>query len=398
LIRIKGLFISLLTTLMSGVILLPMSLTDNGWKLSKTAGLRDVASDSSSSAKPNPDLKASLRLTHLLYSAVLDRYMAEGLTTYRPDFLLNERYLRTFLYEWGQAIEKGSPKSSREIWTSISRRSSYLGVNFQIWMQMMPHIFSLKEEGINIGYRRETFLAAVLASESTMDFSGRSSAIVDFVSRDLMTEDADQELGLRILESFSVHGNADVRKEAIALIQRFPLFSKTVTGLRLMRDVALGYAAASNGVPSVMGKIFSVGGSIGHRLASAIRLPELVQAWRASSSLVKASATSVGAHAAGLSVLAKTANDQGKIEEAKKNSEASLQEFRGAFQEADANVQFLMALSMNTASERSPRLLTQQDFNVPSDETRSLARKDWIRQTESVLRDADFYPHLFVVI
>jgi len=337
---------------------------------------------------PITEKKASLRLTHLLFSATLDQYAKNGLTEYRPDFLLRERYLRTFLFEWGLALENGQATSTREIWTSISHRSSYLGANFRIWARLMPNIFKLNQDGIHIGHRREVFLSLVLNSEMTTDFNQRSSELLNAISRDLMTQDADQELGLKILEAFSIHGDPSIRSEALSLIQNFPTLSRTLKAIRWTRNIALGLIAAPGLLPSAAGVMLSGTKVMGLRLGSAIRLPELAQLWR-TSSITRAGVISVGAHAAGaaaLSIRNARANHKNNAAALAQMNEASIQEFRDAFQEANSNIRFLMTLSLNTASERSQRLLQQKDFALPKQDRRILSKDEWIRQGYETLR------------
>lgn len=341
----------------------------------------------------------SLRLTHLLFAAVLDHYEAEGLEKYRPDFLLHERYLRTFIYEWGLLLDAGSVRSTKEAWAQIAARKSYLGVNFEIWRRTLPNYFggSAVANGFNIGYRREGFLVRVLESEIKTEtkansgvaplsaFDLRLAKIVDFVSADLMTEEADQALGAKILESVLSSSNADIRKNAAQTLRNSPRLMKIVNTLRLGRDVVLGIASGGPAAGSQTALTYArIAKYYASSTAKAIRMPELLRAskaaWNATPSIAVATTASIGAHGAAAYLLPHdffSADDPS-------SSTAQAPPAIGS-DETTKNIPFLAALALNTAPQRASHLVTQNDFEWPKRIERAATKDEWIAQGRQML-------------
>lgn len=348
-------------------------------------------------AKAEPsESRASMRLTHLLFAAVLDRYAEDGLEKYRPDFLLHERYLRTFIHEWGLLLDTQSANSTLDAWTQISQRPSYLGANFEIWKRTLPGYFDVRNtnQRINIGNYRETFLAVVLRSElnsdgSFADFNRRSKTILEATATFLLMQNADNDLGLKIADAFLSSPQAELRTHAASILENIESSVMMVETFGLVRNLALGFATGGPGTAGIAGAAAisafrGMAGAARLKFINAIRIPEIAKQWvkvpalwRKNPAIAKAGATSLAVHGA---VLLKpqfetSSNGSGSSGRAGGSSPTT----RRYTPEASSTlVKFLIAMSTNTASERSTRVLEQRDFALPRPTQQMLSKMEWI--------------------
>lgn len=340
--------------------------------------------------------RASLRLTHILFSAVLDRYAKDGLEKYRPDFLLNDRYIRTFLYEWGVALEKGDADSTLQIWQRLSKKNSFLGGYYRVWDRVVPHAFADTKDAINLGFMRQVYLASVLRSETTADFNARSREVMELTSKYLLNQEEDRELGVKIISAYSSHMDAKLREDSTTLLQNFPAFAKTVEFLGFVRNLALGFAtgkAVTGGLAGAVAKravtkakaVADAASKAQLRLRNVIRTPELVSSIRISrltKSFIAAGAVHVAAGAAMISNAEKSKAEAKRKEEAEAERKSILAE---AFANQESPMAFLTTVALNTASERPSYILEQRDFELPARPRVSLEKSQWMARGESAL-------------
>ncbi|MBL7671069.1 MAG: hypothetical protein JNM39_11350 [Bdellovibrionaceae bacterium] len=309
--------------------------------------------------------KSSLRLTHLLFSAVIDRYLTEGLEKYRPDFLLHERYFRTFLTEWSLLLDKGETQSTQEVWKVISQRKTYLGFNYYIWQRALLSHFKTESwsNRIALGYTREAFLLSLLRSEEILDFNQRSLKIVELVSANLLNVTADQALALKILDSFLQHPDFHLRDFVRSIIGRSPAYLGVLETLQGIQNI---YFFGRGGGTLLSGKAATFPGSkaadalysrfVDTLHNKAIKFKEFgLKIWQMPVA-AKAGAASIALHGAALAPRPSGASAIAKAEAVKREF------YEDVFKDEPLTTPFLFNLSVNTASARSARLVKQIDF------------------------------------
>lgn len=332
---------------------------------------------------------AAARLTHLIYAAVLDEYMAEGLEDYRPDFLLHQRYLRTFIYEWGLLLDKRMATSSNQAWEQIAKRPSYLGVNFRVWQRTFPTEFGIEKIGdrISIGYLRETFLAGVLQSEDISDSSARSKRILELIEGHLLTVSQDQPLGLKIVDAFQMHEDPAIRAKAASIIAGFPRYANALFALKFGRDLALGLIAGPGLVANATTRVAGAASDLARETAAAalkfknaIRFPEITAKWSKVTTMQKALGASAVGHG-GVIVYPRDKGDNKSASNTTDSNSPALAVYAGA----PPSTGLLVALALNTASEQSERLIEQRDFAAPQTSQLETTKSEWISTAKSKL-------------
>lgn len=188
----------------------------------------------------NPS-QESLRLTQVLYAGILEKFMTEGESQYRPDFLLHRHYIRTFLQDWNRALENSEIRTTQEYFASVANRPTYLGRHYEIWKRI-HHANEDKlsvNKKIRLGGYRETFLSRLLKSETELNINKRIMLVYEQADQLFLQSDSDTELGVKVLSAFESHPQAKVREQVQKVLRSSPRFAEIVAGLKIARNVAL---------------------------------------------------------------------------------------------------------------------------------------------------------------
>ncbi|MBX7232597.1 MAG: hypothetical protein K1X29_10975 [Bdellovibrionales bacterium] len=180
----------------------------------------------------------NLKLTHTIYAVILGSYFAEGDLEYRPRYLADKIFLQTFLSNWSEMIESEKYSSTKDIFTEIKQRKTYLGKYSSIWFNFHD---PKQKNKINFGYLKNQFLDYIYRSEEQyQSLDDRILAILQAVKFYLLTSSNDYVSSELIARPFLESERLEIKEYAQGIIDGIPVQKKFDFALNILNLIAGG--------------------------------------------------------------------------------------------------------------------------------------------------------------